>query len=95
MPKKKKFKLNLDLEDENKKPTVAERIQKFLKTDRRKHTPITFNVGVAIILFFCYCAISIISVPSAPMLLLVLLPTLYILIRYIKLERDHHGDYYA
>jgi hypothetical protein len=94
MPKKKKFKLNLDLEDENKKPTVAERIQKILKTERKKRTPITFNVGVAMLLVVAYLAITVMSVPEAPFLLLVLLPTLYILIRYIKLERDHHGDYY-
>jgi uncharacterized membrane protein len=94
MAKKKKIKIpELEFEEENKKLTFAERVKAVLRPDNKKHTPISFNVGVAVILFFIYLIISFVSLPAAPALLIVLIPTLYILLRYIRLERDK-GDYY-
>jgi hypothetical protein len=55
-----------------------------------KRAPITFNIGVSLILFFFYVSIMITSLPSQPILLLLILPTLYIIISHIRLERKYY-----
>lgn len=57
-----------------------------------KRAPITFNVGLAIILFLFYFSIMFVGGPANPMLFLLVIPTLYIIARYIRLERDHRGE---
>jgi len=93
IPKKKKTKLpDLDFEEDVKKKTsFISKLKKFAEGPKRK-VPITFNLGLAIILFFCYLSVTFVSIPTTPALLIVLLPTLYILLRYIKLERDTYDE---
>lgn len=62
---------------------------------RKERMPVTFNVGLSIILFFCYLSIFFVIVPNEPIILLVLLPTLYILAHHIKLEREQFGEKYG
>lgn len=57
-----------------------------------KKAPITFNVGLSLILFFFYLSIMIVGGPSQPMLFLFTLPTMYILARYIQLERKRSDE---
>jgi uncharacterized membrane protein len=53
-----------------------------------KKVPLTFNIGLAVILFLSYLSVAFVSLPTFPQLLIIILPTLYILIKYIKLERE-------
>lgn len=87
--KNKKRRKKLDFEPEEKKEPLFAKLQKLVKP--KKQAPVTFNVGIAIILFFVFLGLAVIIVPVQPMLLLLFLPTLYILIRYIKLSRDSYG----
>lgn len=96
-----------DCEDENlsnptKKPVFSFLTKKSLpKLKPQKKTlfdkpskkiPITFNLGLTIILFFCYLSISIVAIPTSPALLLIILPTIYIFVRYMKLEREVYNE---
>lgn len=80
-----------DLLGPEKKPSFATKLKNLLK-HQGKRAPITFNVGVAIILFFSYLSITFVSMPAQPQLLLILLPTLYILVVFIRSEREGHGN---
>jgi hypothetical protein len=82
---------DLDFSTEKKKSSFKSKLESLTRSQGKK-VPITFNVGVALILFFCYLSITFVSLPTYPQLLIVLLPTLYILIRYIKLERDTYDE---
>lgn len=92
-------KRNRTLEDEfvtrkPKKPSVVDRLRDFAQpptTAIQKKAPITFNVGLAVILFFFYISIMITGGPSQPVIFLLAVPTLYILARYISLERKVYG----
>ena len=87
MPKKsRKKKLKLNFEPEEKKESFTSKLKKLSKP--KNTAPITFNLGIVIILFFLYLAVTILTAPTQPLLLLIFLPTLYILARYMKLERD-------
>ena len=90
--RKKKLKLDLEFDEEKKPQSFMSKLKGFGKTDSGKRVPITFNVGIAIILFFVYVVITFLSLTMTPILLLILLPTLYVLLRYIKLERSHHAQ---
>lgn len=81
---------DLDFEKE-RKPSFLSKLKNFTKSQRKK-APVTFNVGIAIILFFIYLSVTFVSIPTFPQLLLVLVPTMYILLRYIKLERDTYDE---
>lgn len=96
MPKKRKKRdePNLDFIEDKKKPSPLSKLKNYGKGQKRK-VPITFNVGVAIILFFCYLSITFVSLPAAPELLIILIPTLYILVRYIQLERETYDKKYS
>lgn len=96
--KKSKEEVEFEIDDDPKKgPSIISRLISSIKDSfggsfgdhsLRKSAPMTFNLGVAIILFFAYLSITIVCIPSQPQLLIVLVPTVYILIRYIKLERE-------
>lgn len=88
MAKKKKPKLDLGLEEE-KEPSFMTKLKAIFKK-QGKRAPLTFNVGIAVILFLCYLSIIFVSLPTQPQLLFILIPTLYILVRYIQLERRSH-----
>jgi len=75
---------------EKEKPSFLKEV--FKKRGKSKNIPVTFNVGLSVILFFIYLSVLIVGVPKAPILLLVILPTLYIIIRHIKLEREQLGE---
>lgn len=88
---------------EKKKPSIIDKFrEKFIKPQKKK-LPITFNVGVAILLFVCYFSVLMVSIPMYALtepavlfiLLFVLVPTLYILIRYIILEREKYEQKYG
>ena len=88
---KKRQSLDLDFEEEKKK-TFIDKLKEFVYPRQKVFQPrksLSFNVGVAIILFFIYSLITLVSIVSFVYALLVLIPTLYILIRYIKLEREN------
>lgn len=105
MSRKKKREEDLGLESELtleepivRRPKVAKRsfdivasIKSFVQKPMSR-APMTFNVGIALILFFVYGSLFIVSAPSQPILFVILVPTLYILIRYIRLERDIHKE---
>jgi len=55
-----------------------------------QRAPITFNIGLSIILFFFYLSIMVVGGPAQPLLFLLIIPTLYIIARYIKLERKQN-----
>jgi len=93
--KKKRVKYNnpYDDEDEEDTSTLASKLSKmrsWMKVDRR--VPVTFNVGVAVLLIIAYLGLAFVSVPIALYLLVILLPTIYIFIRYIQLERCKKND---
>ena len=90
--KKKKSDLESELPDKKrKKSSIIDQLKDYIhppaKTAMQK-APITFNVGLAIILFFFYLSIMIVGGISQPIIFLLILPTLYIIVRYIKLERE-------
>lgn len=81
------------VEKKQKKTPLIERIRDFVQPQTntiQKKAPVTFNVGLAIILFFFYVSIMITGGPSQPMIFLLAIPTLYILARYISLERKRY-----
>jgi len=90
MSKKKKNKLGLEFGPE-KKPSFMSKFENLFQKKKQK-VPLTFNVGIAIILFFCYLSITFVSLPTQPQLLIILIPTLYIIARHIKLERETRDD---
>lgn len=102
MGNKKKRNLS-ELESEfmpkDKKPvkkgdSVFTKVKDYFQPDKslnvKKKVPLTFNVGVALILFFFYFSIMITGGPSQPIIFVLAVPTLYILARYISLERKHY-----
>ena len=89
-----------DLESElpskkkKKNPSFIDTIKDFTKPKTKiaaKKAPVTFNLGVAVILFLFYLSIMIVSRTFATFLLI--LPTLYILARYMKLEREQSAKH--
>lgn len=90
--KKKKSDLELELPDKKrKKPSLISKLKDFVQPPAKaaiKKVPITFNVGLAVTLFFFYLSIMIVGGPSQPLLFLLIIPTIYIIARYIKLERE-------
>lgn len=82
---------DLDYDDEKKKSSFMSKLREWTKGSGNR-VPITFNVGLAILLFFCYLSVTFVSLPTFPELLLILVPTMYILLRYIKLERDTYDE---
>ena len=77
-----------------KKPSFLEKIREiFKKRDSKiKGVPVTFNVGLSVILFVVYFIVLIVGMQRDPYLLFIIIPTLYILIRHIKLEREQLGE---
>lgn len=98
MGKKKKedeVELPKELRDEltgKSKPSIIKQLSKKLIKPHKEKVPLTFNTGVAILLFFCYLSITLVSVTTQPQLLIILIPTLYVLVRYIKLEREKYDQ---
>ena len=82
---------------EEKKPSILEKIREiFKKRDSKvKGVPVTFNVGLSVILFVIYFMVLIVGMQRDPYLLFIIIPTLYILIRHIKLEREQLGEKFS
>jgi len=80
-----------------KKLSFLEKIKKiFKKRDSKiKGVPVTFNVGLSVILFVIYFMVLIVGMQRDPYLLFIIIPTLYILIRHIKLEREQLGEKFS
>lgn len=76
-------------EDEDSSSFIDKLKEKVIKPNKQK-VPLTFNTGVALLLFFCYLSITFVCIPTQPQLLLILVPTLYVLIRHIRLEREKY-----
>lgn len=109
MPRKKKlikteelkplFELEKGKKKEKRKSRLFNKIAAWLKrkpdTTLSKKIPLTFNVGLAIILFFIYLSILFVVVSSFPAIIFLILPTLYILVKYIKLERETYEQRYG
>ena len=81
----------LDRRKKEKKPSIFSKLKGFSE-GRKSNLPVTFNVGLNIILFLVYFSIMIVSVPTYPALLIIILPTLYVIVRGIKLEREQLGE---
>jgi len=90
MGKKRK---KLDFEPDTKPPSAfsefLSKLREYIKKPIQR-APMTFNLGVAVILFFCY--ISIIIVRPQLEILLIFIPTLYIIICYMRLEREKYNE---
>lgn len=84
-----KSKPKKDVIDEENPPT-KKRFEDFFKNNEssaKKKIPITFNVGLAIMLFLTYLSVILVSLPSQPIVLVVAVPTLYLLVVFIRNER--------
>ena len=79
---------------EEKKTSLLNTIKNLFQK-KKKDIPMTFNIGLSVLLFFCYLSIMFVSVPTAPSLLIIIIPTLYIIVRHIKLEREQLGEKYG
>ena len=77
-----------------KKSTLLNKIGNLFQR-KKDNIPMTFNIVLSSLLFLCYLSIMIVSVPTAPSLLIIIIPTLYIIIRHIKLEREQLGEKYG
>ena len=100
MPNKKQSPVS-DLESElpqrnpkRKKQNIFTQLINSVKSFTKKTTqraPITFNIGLSLILFFSYISMLVVGLTSGitqPIFLLLIVLTLYIIIRYVKLERE-------
>jgi hypothetical protein len=94
MGKKKKAGLEAEfITKKHKKPSIFSQLKDYVQPQTQKVTskaPVTFNVGLAVILFFLYLSIMITGGPSQPIIFLFVIPTLYVLVKYIALERKHY-----
>lgn len=61
---------------------------------KKSDIPISFNVGLTILLLFIYISVVVVSFSSYPMLSLVLLPSIYVFLVFIKHERERSNERY-
>ena len=83
-------------EEEEDKPSLLDQIRDAVSVSynpfSKPRVPLTFGMGVAIILFFTYLSIAFVCLQNYPFLLFIIIPTLWALARLIKLERERYEE---